>query len=229
MSIVMRAARKILRVVRFHLRRMAAHRRGILFSKPDYLYLDRFDDSKVLIDVGCGHVAEFSRYVIERYGARAFGVDPTRKHAPFLKEIEDAMNGRFTHVPVAVAAVEGAIAFNESRTNESGSVLADHTNVKSDETVSYDVEAVTLRGLLARVGMTGAEYLKLDLEGAEYDLLEAVQREELLPFQQIFVEFHHHAVDRFSKQDTARIVRALEAMGLTSATFDDHNYLFHWT
>lgn len=228
MSFVLRAANKIRRTVRFHRRRSAARRRGILFSKPDYIYLDRFDGSKVMIDVGCGHVAEFSRHVIDRYGARAFGVDPTRKHAPFLKKIEEEKDGRFKHVPVAVAAIEGTIRFNESRTNESGSLLSDHTNVKADETVSYDVEAVTLKGLLDRIGVAGAEYLKLDLEGAEYDLLKDVAKEELLPFRQIFVEFHHHAVDRFSEEDTARIVDALGSSGLKSVTFDDHNYLFYW-
>jgi FkbM family methyltransferase len=228
MSLARRAIDKIRRTVTFEFRRIRARKRGIRFSRPNYVYLDRFDPSKILIDVGCGHVAEFSKHIMTTYGSDAYGVDPTRKHAAHLEALELSTGGKFHHVPVAVAASNGTITFNESKQNESGSLLRDHTNVKADEIVTYEVEAVTLSGLLDRIGKAGAEYIKLDLEGAEYQLLEAAQKRDLEPFKQIFVEFHHHAVDRYSRSDTEQVVRSLEAMGLTSVTFDDHNYLFYW-
>jgi len=48
--------------------------------------------------------------------------------------------------------------------NESGSIFQDHVNMQHDATVSYDVEALTLKSLLRRIGANAVEILKLDLE-----------------------------------------------------------------
>ena len=228
MNLVGRAINKVERTARFYHRKRLASKKGIRFAEPDYIYLDWFEESSIVIDVGCGHVAEFSRHVINQYGVTAFGVDPTRKHAPHLRALEEETNGRFRHVPLAVASIDGQLTFNESLENESGSVLDDHTNVKADQIMSYEVESVTLKRLLERIGAPEVDYIKLDLEGAEYELLLAAQKNDLAPFRQIFVEFHHHAVDRYSEADTRDVVESFKAMGLQDVTFDDHNYLFYW-
>src|SRR6185436_19834878 len=124
-----------------------------------------------------------------------------RKHSGALRQLEAEYPGRFAHVPCAIAATDGKLTFHESRLWESGSLLSDHVNVRTDETTSYDVEAVTLRTLLKRVGADTVEILKLDLEGAEYDLLGHMTAEDFRPFTQVFVEFHHHAVNQFGYAD----------------------------
>ena len=136
MNIVARAIRKLERTVRFEFRRLQARRKGVLFSRPDYIYLDRFGTDSIVVDVGCGHVAEFSKHVMEAYGAKAYGVDPTRKHAPFLKQLGADTNGAFVHLPLAVTSSSGRLQFKESAENESGSVLDDHRNVLADTIVT---------------------------------------------------------------------------------------------
>ena len=83
-------------------------------------------------------------------------------------------------MPLAVTARDGEIMFNESAENVSGSVLADHTNIRNDHITSYPVESVGLSSLLARLGLSKADYLKLDLEGAEYELLDQPDAETLV-------------------------------------------------
>lgn len=199
---------------------------GIKFHPPNYIYVANLDESSVLIDVGCAAEADFSLHLMERFGLRAYGVDPTRKHAPALRDLERRTNGRFQHLPYAVAAQSGTLTFHESEENVSGSLFDDHINMRRDTVRSYNVQAVTLRELVEQVGVPRVAFLKLDLEGAEYELLESVSAEDLAPFEQILVEFHHHALERYSTSNTRAVVRRLRSLRREAFSLDDHNYLF---
>ena len=104
--------------------------------------------------------------------------------------------------------------------------MTDHTNVVADETISYPVKGLTPRSLLDHIGLDSADILKLDIEGAEYKLLKTLPKDELLPFRQIFVEFHHHAVERYTYADTRKAVETVCEMGFENYSIDGHNYLF---
>jgi FkbM family methyltransferase len=201
-------------------------REGLAFVEPNFLYRPDLPARSVVIDAGCSYEADFSVHLMRRHDVRAFGVDPTRKHRGALRQLEARSQGRFTHLPCAIAASDGMLTFHESRVNESGSLLADHVNVAHDETTSYDVEAVTLRTLLKRIGTETVEILKLDLEGAEYDLFAHITAEDLRPFRQVFVEFHHQAVSHFTESDTRLVVGRVSGFGFRAFSIDDDNFLF---
>lgn len=220
------AVRRARREVKMASRKPRARKLGIRTAPPNYIFLPIAPGSTV-IDVGCSHEAELAQYFIANSDARAFGVDPTRKHAPALQAIEQRTGGRFTHMPVAVTATPGTLMFYESLQNESGSILESHRNVIRDDVRSYEVQAVTLADLVQMAEVDDVAYLKLDLEGAEYDVLARATANDLAPFRQVFVEFHHHAIPERSEHDTRRRVDAVEAMGLRSFSFDDHNVLFY--
>ena len=227
MNIVARAAGRLRRDLKKYARLREARRKGLVYVEPNFVYRPDLSAASVVIDGGCSYQADFSVYLMRRHGVRAFGVDPTRKHGQALRELETQHPGRFVYVPCAIAAADGDLTFTESQTNESGSLLQDHVNVMQDKTTSYHVKALTLGSLLEHVGVDAVDILKLDLEGAEYELLDGTTAEQLKPFKQVFVEFHHHAVSRFGKADTQRIVRRLSNFGLNAFSLDDHNYLFY--
>ncbi len=227
MNIVARAAGRLRRDLRKYARLKEARRKGLVYVEPNFVYAPDLSSASVVIDGGCSYQADFSIYLMRRHGVRAFGVDPTRKHGHALRELETQYPGRFVHVPCAIAAADGDLTFTESQTNESGSLLQDHVNVMQDRTTSYHVKALTLGSLLEHISVDAVDILKLDLEGAEYELLDGTTAEQLKPFKQVFVEFHHHAVSRFGEADTQRIVRRLSNFGLNAFSLDDHNYLFY--
>lgn len=227
MSLIGRATRRIGRELKKRSRLRQARTAGLVFVEPNFVYRPDLSADAVVIDAGCSYEADFSVCLIRRHGVRAFGVDPTRKHAAALRALEAQHPGRFEHVPCAIAASDGTLTFHESRVNESGSLLTDHVNVVHDETTSYDVEAVSLATLLKRVGVETVDILKLDLEGAEYELLERMTAEELQPFKQLFIEFHHHAVSHFGEADTRRLVGRISGFGFRPFSVDDHNFLFY--
>ncbi len=223
---VKRLLLKPYRIINQRLKLRQMQQLGIQFLPPNYIYFGNFNESSVIIDVGCGHEAEFSKFMVKKYQLTAFGVDPTRKHQPFLQLFAASSAGKFHHLAVAVADKDGLITFNESNKNESGSILLDHTNVRNDEITTYEVETVSLRGLVHRTGTTAVDFLKLDLEGAEYDLLAKITDEDMLPFKQIFIEFHHHCTNH-SMQETKMMVQQMRRKGFNVFTLDQHNYLFY--
>jgi hypothetical protein len=117
--------------------------------------------------------------------------------------------------------------FYETLEHESGSLLPQHTNILKDNIRTYSVESMNLTALLNRTGLSQVDLLKLDLEGAEYELLQNCTKEELLPFRQLFIEFHHLAVHNYSKKDTKQIVKRIKDFGYKAFTFDHINYLFY--
>lgn len=227
MTLLRRAAGRIGRIWKKYSRLRMARREGLVCVEPNFVYRPNLSSDSVVVDGGCSYEADFSVCLMRRHGLRAFGVDPTRKHRAALHLLEQQHGGRFVHVPCAIAAADGVLTFHESQTNESGSLLEDHVNITHDPTTSYEVEALTLGSLLKRIGVEGVDILKLDLEGAEYGLFDGVTAEQLQPFKQVFVEFHHHAVSHFTEADTRRVVESIAAFGYRHFSLDDHNYLFY--
>ncbi|GEM_PF-1058947 len=213
--------------IRTILSRSRAKKIGIISHEPNFIFMDWFDKSSVIIDVGCGYEADFSVSMIDRYGLKAFAVDPTRKHAPFLRKIEERMDGRFKHLALAVTQKNGKLLFNESVEHESGSVLSEHKNIRHDEIRSYEVESVNLKGLIDRIGIKNIDLIKLDIEGIEYQLLSHVSKKDIEPFRQIFVEFHHKTVPQYTHRHTKEIVRHIRRHGYEVFSADGRNYLFY--
>ena len=207
-------------------RQSRANRLGIHEGAQNCLYLNRFTPQSVVIDVGCADDADLSMYLISRFGVKSYGIDPTHKHTGALEQLAKHSSGRFVHVPIAVSDVSGQLTFHESVQNVSGSLCADHSNVVNDQIRSYTVEALTLDDLLQRLGLERADFLKLDLEGIEYNLLSKVGASTLQKFDQIFIEFHHHCISQHTQAHTNQLVDKIKGFGYEAFSFDDHNYLF---
>mgnify|MGYP000564823888 CR=1 FL=1 len=226
MQIFRRIVRKIVRDARKYIRLRRARKIGLAYVEPNFVYWPRIKPGDTVVDAGCSYEADFSVLMIERHGAKSFAVDPTRKHHPSLAALEARYGDKFIHLPIAIGPSNGELIFHESETHESGSLMDDHTNVISDKIVSYTVRSVTLPKLVEQLEADKIAILKLDIEGAEYPLLLDVKASDLAPFDQIFIEFHHHAVSNFGINDTRRVVDRITKIGFQSFSLDEHNYLF---
>jgi FkbM family methyltransferase len=204
-----------------------AREQGLVFHPPNFLYKDSIGPSSIIVDVGCGFEADFSLHMISRYAARAIGVDPTAIHEPSLRELEVKTNRQFIHKKWLVSRDSGETMFYESVANESGSVHPGHINIRKGESRSYLVESVNLNDLPLKLGLKEIDILKLDIEGAEYDLFAEIDHIDLQPFRQIYIEFHHRSLTEYSRRDTIDVVKAITAKGFKTFSLDDINYLFY--
>jgi FkbM family methyltransferase len=193
---------------------------------PCYDVRDVLNSESVVVDCGLGPDADFSQAIIQRYGCCCYGFDPTRRHWPALSQVAAESNGKFGVSHFAIGAECGVMSFHESLDNVSGSLYMNHCNVRNDRTRHYDVQTVTLAEVLRIIGESKIDLLKLDIEGAEYDVLEGATDCVLDSINQIIVEFHDHCLESegVGRKDAA-LVR-LSRMGFTSHTRDSINYLF---
>lgn len=207
-------------------RRPRAKRLGIGFHSPNFIYRTGLHSGSIIVDVGCGFEADFSRFMMSKFGARCFGIDPTEKHKSALMQLAAQSEGRFEYFQNAVSSKSGEMQFYEIENRESGSLLADHTNIMKDVTISYVVRSVTLREIPKMIDHENIDLIKLDIEGAEYDLFENITIEDLNPYHQIYIEFHHKSVKSKSFRDTEKVIRTLRENNFSVFSMDDLNFLF---
>jgi hypothetical protein len=115
--------------------------------------------------------------------------------------------------------------FFESRQEVSGSIFPTHRNVAAGDVDTYEVPVVTLDDLVRQVG-GHIDVLKIDVEGAEFDVLERASSAALAEIDQILVEFHDGTIPEFSRRDRDRAIRPLIASGFRAVEYNGRDVLF---
>ena len=223
---IQRVIKKITRELDYAKAKKKAKKLGITFQEPTYIYKTPLNENSVVIDVGCCNDPDLSIFFMKAFDSFAYGVDPTKKHFKELQEISERYK-KFKHLPFAIAEKDQQMTFFESKDNDSGSLLNSHINVQKDRIEAYEVEAITISTLLKKINIERVDFLKLDLEGAEFALLEKTQGKDFESVDQLYIEFHHHAIPDKTFADTEKLVKKIEGFGFSSFTLENANYLFY--
>ncbi|MFH2000896.1 MAG: FkbM family methyltransferase [Planctomycetota bacterium] len=198
----------------------------IVVSPPCYCLMDWLDADSVVVDCGLGFDADFTRGLVKRYGVTSHGFDPTRKHHPHLQKTSRELGGKLILHTMAVAESKGALTFFESAGEVSGSLDPNHQNILHGESSSYMVTSIRLREIFDLLNTDRIHLLKMDIEGAEYDVLLNAGKNLLAKVDQFVIEFHHDFMG-YTFEDTQQCVQRLEACGFCCYTRDNVNFLFY--
>lgn len=164
----------------------------------------------VVVDAGA-HRGEFSAEIIRRFGCRCHLVEANPRLVERLM-----IPGAESITTAALGGRDGRGMLHVSE-NPEASGLFD----AGPATTSVDVETISLATLMRRLGLTRIDLLKLDIEGAEFDLIAATPDQILQRINQITVEFHDFK-PAFRNRELFENARArLESMG-----FDCGNMAF---
>lgn len=157
----------------------------------------------VVIDAGA-HRGEFSTELINKFGCRCHLIEAN----PFLAQ-KLVVPGAASITVAALGAADGKAQFHVRENPESGSLAGSNVDSMS----SVEVETVSLSTFTERHGLHGVDLLKLDIEGAEFDLLAQTPERLLREISQITVEFHDFQ-ERFAHRQLFEKARTrLEALG----------------
>ena len=175
----------------------------------------------VVYSVGIGKDITFDRELLRRHpGAHVHAFDPTPKAIRYLEDKMPA--GGFDFHAYGLATESGTQTFYlpRDRNATSGSLLA---TAVMDESRAIAVEMRSFGDIVADLGHDRVDVLKVDIEGAEYDVLPDVLASGV-PITQLLLEFH----DRMFGTTPARsreTMRQLRAAGYeafaASATFEE--------
>ncbi len=190
----------------------------------------RLAAAPLLIDCGLGKDISFPVSFLDQFGGRVVGVEPNPHSLEYCKNV--APKG-MRIIPQAFWIETGnTLTFHLPRPQEelpkgadgvSGSILDSHTYV-GDESIS--VETISFAEILKQEQRQECDVLKMDIEGAEYEILEALCNSgEIALAKQLLVEFHHGATS-YTQADTERIVSMLEARDFRLIHTEGRNYIF---
>lgn len=178
----------------------------------------------VVVDIGA-HVGLFSMWVGSLFpGSRIVAVEPSPRAASYLRRNVASLRGAdITVVEAACGRAHGRAFLRLGRSEMTNSLYSERVGQSSD----LEVEVLTLEEVFARSGIERCALLKLDCEGAEYDILGGASVETLSRVERIVLEYHRGVAGH----DPSELVDQLERSGFAvrtapSASDPVHGYLY---
>ncbi|MDD2456438.1 MAG: FkbM family methyltransferase [Kiritimatiellae bacterium] len=181
---------------------------------------DRISADTIIYSFGIGDDASFDLALIERFGACVYAFDPTPKSIEWTKL--NSLPSSFIMNPVGLADFDGQALFAppEDPSHVSHTLLERPATQR--EAISVPVRRLST--IMHELGHTHVDILKMDIEGAEYAVIDDMYQTAIRP-EQILVEFHH----RFSgvgASKTRVAIRTLRKMGYQLFAISETNEEF---
>ncbi len=198
-----------------------------LFFTDDYfrgLPRGRFDNSRLtVIDIGA-NVGYFSLYVFARFpGSRVIAFEPIESNFRLLESNRERNPKQdWTLVPQAVYSQPGPLVLKVAPQDEFTTDATIFENARGAEEIR--VEATSLAEILETQVPGTVDYLKLDCEGAEYDVLYGCPPDLFERIRTIVVETHPGREENQTKQ---ALQRFLGAAGYSTRT-DSSPFIWAW-
>lgn len=171
-----------------------------------FLHPDLLNERSVVYSFGIGEDISFDEAVIDRFGCRIYGFDPTPKTIRWLKN--KPLPPGFHFEPVGIAAASGTMDFYLPKNPEfvSGSTHIHH-ELNENEKISVPVR--TLPDIMSRLGHTHVDVLKMDIEGSEYEVIDSLLAAEV-SFDQLLLEFHSRFFENGNAKTRATVAQLRE-------------------
>jgi FkbM family methyltransferase len=171
---------------------------------------DGLDENSIVYSLGVGDEVDFDLSIIERYGVSVFAFDPTPNSVDMLDS--SRLPPGFHFKPWAVTAADGSLKFYPRLRKDGTKSGVMFTMIAEKETKDdvIEVPAYSLATITKKLGHDRIDLLKMDIEGAEYEVLDGLLESPVLP-KQLLVEFHHRFVDNGLERTYAIISRLRNA------------------
>ncbi|MFT5135907.1 MAG: FkbM family methyltransferase [Arenicella sp.] len=185
-----------------------------------HLVTKYINQHSIVYSFGVGEDATFDTALIDRFNLTVHAFDPTPKSINWVKNQDFPTN--FIMHEYGIANFEGTVSFNPpTNPNHISHTLLER---KSTEKDSIIVNVKTLRSAMSELKHTKIDVLKLDIEGAEYEVITDLINSNIRP-KQILVEFHHRFNNvGISKSKTA--IKQLRSIGYRLYSISSSNEEF---
>jgi FkbM family methyltransferase len=176
----------------------------------------------VVYSFGVGEDASFDIALIEKYDLIIHAFDPTPKSIEWVKR--QGLPDNFVMHNYGIAAFDGNISFNppENPDHVSHTIL-DRPSTKAK---AISVPVKKLGTIMQELRHDHIDMIKMDIEGAEYDVIKDIYKSNVRPGQ-ILIEFHHRFPGVGIKK-TKEAIDSIRSMGyqLFSVAATNEEYSF---
>jgi FkbM family methyltransferase len=142
----------------------------------------------VVVDVGA-HIGSFS-VMAARIAYRVLAYEPEPSNYQMLKK--NAELNKLSNLTPFEMAVSGSSGYQEFCAYEDGSTGTHFLSQKgSDHAVKKRVQTISLEDIIKKGGLSRIDFLKLDCEGAEHDILKNMSLDTAARIGAIAMETHY--------------------------------------
>jgi len=179
----------------------------------------------IVITAGVGRDVTFEHALSDRFGLNVFLLDPSPTGIKTMK-LQENRRPEFRFFPSALGRVSGNVRLAPPPNPKEGSWVHSNLTTASDSVDSYiDVPCESLLSICTKLGITEVDLLKMDIEGAEFEVIESLVSTKIL-IRQIAVEFHNSVIGGVSRNSTAKAILALYRLGYRLVHKGGSNHTF---
>jgi FkbM family methyltransferase len=157
---------------------------AVVFVRQEYGPMERF---RTIVDIGA-HMGTFALHAAQSCpDARVYCYEPERRNFDFLQQNIDinGLESRVAAFQCAVGSVKGP------RKLAVGASLLNSFHIVPDGAGCQTVDCTTLKDIVATHQLESIDLLKLNCEGAEYEILGSCSRADFDRIANIRLEYHN--------------------------------------
>lgn len=148
----------------------------------------------IVISIGIGKDISFDRSLLKNHAVRVYAYDPTPKSIEWLQQLTNLPNN-FTYFDFGITAQQdGKMTFYLPKDKRAVSASLELSEVM-DQDDTVEVEMKTFESLLKTIPGKHISILKMDIEGAEYEVIESLFSDPEVQIDQLLIEFHDRMFD----------------------------------
>lgn len=158
--------------------------------------------------IGVGRNIKWDEQMISKYSTIHHGWDPTPTAADYFSKRSIPTN--FFFHPIGLGPHDGNLTLKLPTGNHDSYTVMEYHQAAQPGTI-VNVPILTVPSMLRMLGHSRLAILKIDVEGAEFDVIQAWLEEKYqVPADQVLIEFH----DRYFKNGRSLIEKALDSMNM---------------
>jgi FkbM family methyltransferase len=180
------------------------------------------DHCSMVYSFGIGDDASFDIEIINRFGLTVHAFDPTPRSLEWVTR--QCLPAKFIFHPYGIAGHDGAARFYPPTNPQDVSFSIQHRS--SSHTNAVELPVKRLSTIMSDLGHARFDVLKLDMEGAEYEVIADLAKSAIRP-SQLLIEFHHH-LPGTGIGKTFQAIRTIARMGYNAVSISDtaHEFSF---
>ena len=225
MAIVIKYLRKIRMILRFLLKvepycridaQLPMERIGDGFCGWN-VFLDDLNECSIVYSFGVGEDVSFDVGLINRFGLKIHAFDPTPKSIGWVND--QKLPAQFIMHEYGVSNFDGDVLFNPPENPNAVSHTLLERNTTKKHAIALPVKRIS--SIMSDLGHDKINVLKMDIEGAEYDVIDDLLSSSIFP-DQVLIEFHHR-FEGVGIDKTKQAVKQLKSVGYKLFAISDSN------